>query len=63
MVGKAPPPPPPDCDRGSSESDQGMALFFRSLRVEKEPRLFRQAKVAQRRQRVFPVPVGLSKSA
>lgn len=38
-----------------------------SLRVEKLPRLFLQAKVAHRRQRVFPrvfpVPVGLSRSA
>lgn len=52
----------PDCDDESVEPS-AFWLLFTLTPVEKPPKLFLQAKVAQRRHRVLPVPVGLSSSA
>lgn len=52
-----------DCDDGTFISSSVFWLFHTLRPDEKPPKLFLQANAAHRRQSVFPVPVGLSKSA
>lgn len=52
-----------DCDEGPPDASPVITLILTLGPVEKGPKLFLQANVAHRRQRVFPVPVGLSSSA
>lgn len=52
-----------DWDNETPDLSPLIRLIFTLGPVEKTPKLFLQANVAQRRQRVFPVPVGLSSSA
>lgn len=52
-----------DCDSDTSTLPSALPPVCVLIPVVKLPKLFRHAKVAQRRQRVFPVPVGLSNSA
>lgn len=52
-----------DCDDETFIPPSVFWLFHTLRPDEKSPKLFLQANVAQSRQSVFPVPVGLSKSA
>lgn len=52
-----------DCDDKTFGSPSIFWLFDTLRPEENSPKLFLQASVAQSRQSVFPVPVGLSKSA
>lgn len=52
-----------DCDDEALISPSVFWLFHTLRPDEKSPKLFLQANVAQSKQSVFPVPVGLSKSA
>lgn len=52
-----------DCDSDTSFLPSDLSPVCVLTPVVKLPKLLRHAKVAQRRQRVFPVPVGLSNSA
>lgn len=52
-----------DCDDETFRSPSVFWLFDTLRPEEKSPKLFLQANVAHSRQSVFPVPVGLSKSA
>ena len=52
-----------DCDDETSFLPSDLSSACMLTPVVKLPKLFLHAKVAQRRQSVFPVPVGLSNSA